>query len=83
MIIYKDSLENLIFLVFRLNPEIERLKNNNEIYVDLVNKQIEMTQNAFEKIMYYLGQKEHEIDWYRKIKERMQNTRAENEVKAQ
>ena len=81
MIIYKDSLENLIFLVFRLNPEIERLKNNNEIYVDLVNKQIEMTQNAFEKIMYYLGQKEHEIDWYRKIKERMQNTRAENEVK--
>jgi len=83
MIIYKDSLENLIFLVFRLNPEIERLKNNNEIYVDLVNKQIEMTQNAFEKIMYYLGQKEQEIDWYRKIKERMQNTRAENEVKAQ
>jgi ribosomal protein L11 methylase PrmA len=81
MIIYKDSLENLIFLVFRLNPEIERLKNNNEIYVDLVNKQIEMTQNAFEKIMYYLGQKEQENDWYRKVKERMQNTRAENEVK--
>ena len=77
MIIYKDGPENLHYLMYRLHPEIQELHAKGEILADFYNNRIEMTQNAFEKIMYYLGQKEQEIDWYRKVKERMHNTKQE------
>ena len=71
MIIYEDKNENLIYLVYRLNPEIEELYYQNEIYLDYLNNRIEMTQNAFEKITYYLWKNGSGFDLL--LKERINN----------
>jgi hypothetical protein len=45
----------LTFICFQLNDEIKNLVHE-EIYLDFQNSTIEITKNAYEKILYYLSQ---------------------------